>query len=154
MNVLSLNFRRRRWQFAFVTAMMLAFGCGSNPTPLSSPSGQTAAVDVSPKIASTSARPAISDEECLAFAKQFEGAMLVDDGIGADSLLDWSRLIDKVLEGLALAKDPEEFIEEMRATGLRGKANLLKAFGSQLTQGGSYKFIRIREESDEKRVLF
>jgi hypothetical protein len=134
-------------------AMMVAIqpGCGGKPGPARAVSGATGASSpaiVAPPVAD------FSDEECRVFAAELERALEVGDLATAGRLIDWDTLLDTSLSGLSSPEQPHKVIAGIRASAATSKEQLLNNVISQIKQGGSYKFVRVRQGADGKRIQF
>lgn len=135
----------------------MALGCGSNsaaPPVAAKPAVQSLAATGTPEAKHPLTPADISDEECLAFAKQLEEAVIADDGHSAGDLFVWREMVDRALQGLSSPENPNEFVEGIRGAATKDKGRLPNTLGAQIKHGGSYKFLRIRSGPEGKRLLF
>jgi hypothetical protein len=136
---------------------VVALGCGSKPaTPpvVANPTVETTTSTAEPVTRKTDVPAEISDEECLAFAKKLEEAVIADDGHSAGELFSWDQMIDEALQGLSSPERPNQAIEDLRIAGSVSRVQLPNTLGAIIKHGGSYKFIRIRSGPEGKRLLF
>ncbi len=142
---------------AFATIAMLSLGCGSKPSAQPAAANTAVAAPAAidhPDATNADAPKEIPDEECIAFAKKLEDAVIADDGHSAGDLFTWGEMVDRALQGLSSPEHPNQIVENMRAGGAQRNMQLPNTLGAQIKEGGSYKFLRIRSGSDGKRVVF
>ncbi len=95
-----------------------------------------------------------TDEECEQFAASLEQIVLSGDLAAFNSAMDWDAILESATGGI-------EGVETARRGFIVGAKTALRRPGSagyelikQVTQGASYRCIRIHVEGNEKRALF
>lgn len=144
--------RRRLLRLVAILCLLLA-GCGGNPAsePSASAVRRTA---LKPVVAGGAiALPAVTEEECVAFAESLEAAVLAGDSGGFHAAVDWDAILDEV------TKDIEADTTQGRGFEKGFRSTLSQnGLGSQIVgvvqAGGSYTFIRAHEEDGQFRALF
>ena len=100
------------------------------------------------------ATPPLSDEECIAYAHKLEELIATGDAMGATAMVDWEAILDEGLAGLESKEKPTSFFKGMRVGTIESSPKNFQTVVDCLQQGGGYRFIRIRNSPEGKRVLF
>jgi tetratricopeptide (TPR) repeat protein len=97
----------------------------------------------------------IPQEDCLAFALAFERAIQSGDVEAANPLVDWDAIAHAATAGLGIPPQTRaEFGRGVTDSLRSGDKGLFAAISGQVTAGGSYRFLRVREIDGHPTVLF
>lgn len=144
-------------QLMIVALMTLGLGCGNKPVappvtqnPAPTVPGPT---NLSPPTNTVEVSP-VSDEECIAFARELERNIVAGNADGATAMIDWSAMLDEAFAGLSTGPEPPPFLVGMRQGTLRTSPEFYKKVVEETKEGGSYRFLRVRSATEGKRALF
>lgn len=95
-----------------------------------------------------------TDEECRQFAKSLEQIVQSGDLAAFNNVVDWDAILDKATSGFpGIEKARRQFTAGVKQT-MGSRTGLGWNVAQQVTNGGSYRFLRIHSKYDQKRVLF
>jgi hypothetical protein len=132
---------------AALVCLLCLVGCGRKRTPIA----EDALPD--PPAAVFHHGPALTDEEARRFAERVEKTARDNDPQGLARLFDQEALFERALSGISA---PPRVLEALRrdARQSSGLTHLTVPVTRAVSNGGSYRLLRVHQEGDEKRVLF
>lgn len=98
--------------------------------------------------------PPLSDEECRTFAASFEKAVLSNDLVALSDMFDWDAFLATATAGIEVS---ERFKQDF-ATGFKHaqtqKGAVFQQVIEAVTNGGTFKFLRVHTIKPHKRAMF
>jgi tetratricopeptide (TPR) repeat protein len=144
----------RRVLVAAGLAVVCLVGCAEkDPAGVAKgPAKVPAAAPVVPAAAESWQTP--TDEECQQFAKSLEQIVQSGDLTAFNNVVDWDAILEKATSGFpGVEKARRQFIAGVKQT-VGHRTGIGWAILGEVAKGGSYKFLHVHTQYDQKRVLF
>ncbi len=145
--------RKQRDSILLSAILLLAAGCGTKPASVPPPVAGSANTAAPTKAQPTEAP--LTDEECVAYGKKFESLMAAGDAKGATAMIDWNAMLDEGLAGL-WSNDGQTpfFLQGLHEGVIKNAALPFELLVEKTNDGGSFRFLRVLNRSEGKRVIF
>ena len=118
-------------------------GCSKPVAPVAGPSPATPSVGAP-----------LTDEECLATAREIEAAVVSGDSSALDKLIDWDAVNDRFTSGIdAPAQFRKDFLQGLKESWLQNKG-LTNGIIDAAKNGGSYTLLHSHSQEKRRWLLF
>ncbi len=93
-------------------------------------------------------------KECERFAIGFEEAVRTKDWKNAEKEIDWTALYTRATNGIPAPDKTRSSFKETADTYFRGASGLVAGLVHTVSDGGTFRFLRVVDDGKEMRVLF
>jgi len=111
--------------------------------------------EAKPTSRSTSTKPVVlSLKDCERFGLALEECVRMRDVKQFEAAVDWDQLFASAVNGIPAQDKVRRTFKDASTADLRGAKGLATSICNAVTVGGSFRFLRAREESGSVRALF
>lgn len=131
--------------FALCWMTAYAAGCANKPPALPSANDPVSTIGQT--------NEPITEEEAQLFAEKFIDGAIRNDGAAVNAIFDWSALTDRCMEGTGITGKLLTDAKKGMLSKLETENSFLNQVHQAISQGGSYRLLRVHEVDGRRRAL-